>query len=199
MTTDERVPPSDEKHRSDTTSPAARDDDPSPSPASDPDNAATALERCREEAAALKEQLLRRAAEFENFRRRTREEQADVARYAIERLLLEQLPVIDDLRRSLAAGKEHPDFETFYAGIELVYAKWMKALAARGLRPMEVVGTPFNVDLHDAMLVLPCPGAAPGTVIDEIETGYMLHDRVLRHAKVTVAAGDPGGAEREPS
>lgn len=154
---------------------------------------AEAHERCREEIAALTEQLRRRVAEFENFRRRTREEQADMARYAGERLLQEQLPVIDDLRRSLAAGREHPDFATFYAGIELVFTKWMKVLAARGLRPMESVGRPFDAELHDALLLRPDPAAVPGTVLDEIEPGYLLHDRVLRHAKVIVAAEAPDG------
>jgi molecular chaperone GrpE len=147
-----------------------------------------ALER---EVAALKDQLLRKAAEFENFRKRTRDEQADLARYANERLIAEQLPVLDDLARSLAAGREHPNFETFFAGIELVYIKWMKILEARGLKPIASAGRPFDVEFHDALLQLPRADLAPGTIIDEIESGYLLHDRVLRHAKVTVAAEPP--------
>ena len=136
----------------------------------------------------LKEQLLRKAAEFENFRRRTREEQSMLVKYGNEGLILELLPALDDLNRSLKSGQEHTDFDAFYKGAELVRNKLVKILEARGLRPIECVGTPFDENLHDALLQVPRADLAPGTVIDEVETGYMLYDRVIRHAKVTVAA-----------
>jgi molecular chaperone GrpE len=137
---------------------------------------------------ALKEQLLRKAAEFENFRRRTREEQSMLVKYGNEGLILELLPALDDLDRSLKSGREHTDFDAFYKGAELVRNKLVKILEARGLKTIACVGTPFDENLHDALLQVPRADMAPGTVIDEVETGYMLYDRVIRHAKVTVAA-----------
>jgi molecular chaperone GrpE len=153
------------------------------------------IEQLKREISNLKDQLLRRAAEFENFRRRTREEQADLIRYANEKLIVELLPVADDFRRSLAFGREHPAFDSFYKGIELVYAKFLKMLEARGVRPIETAGAEFNVDFHDALLQIPRSDLPPGAIIDEIETGYTLNDRVIRHAKVTVAAEAPPPVE----
>ena len=139
---------------------------------------------------ALKDQLLRKAAEFENFRRRTREEQTMLVKYGNEGLILELLPVLDDFARSLKSGIEHPDFDAFYKGTELVRNKLVKVLESRGLKPIESAGKPFDEHLHDALLQIPSKHVSAGTVIDEVETGYLLHERVIRHAKVTVAA-DP--------
>ena len=139
---------------------------------------------------ALKDQLLRKAAEFENFRRRTRDEQSMLIKYGNEGLILELLPVLDDFARSLKAGREHPDFEVFFKGTELVRNKLVKVLESRGLKPIESAGKPFDEQLHDALLQIPRGDVPAGTVIDEVETGYLLHERVIRHAKVTVAA-DP--------
>jgi molecular chaperone GrpE len=139
---------------------------------------------------ALKDQLLRKAAEFENFRRRTREEQSMLIKYGNEGLILELLPVLDDFARSLKAGREHPDFDVFFKGTELVRNKLVKVLESRGLKPIESAGQPFDEQLHDALLQIPREDVPAGTVIDEVETGYLLHERVIRHSKVTVAA-DP--------
>ena len=138
----------------------------------------------------LKDQLLRKAAEFENFRRRTREEQSMLVKYGNEGLILELLPVLDDFERSLKAGREHPDFDAFFKGTEMVRNKLVKVLESRGLKPVESAGLPFDERLHDALLQIPRNDVPSGTVIDEVESGYLLHDRVIRHAKVTVAT-DP--------
>lgn len=148
------------------------------------------LASAKAEIIALKEQLLRKAAEFENFRRRTEERQNDLIRYGSEKLITELLPVVDDFIRSLKAGQDHNDFEPFYKGVELLYNKLLKLLELRGLKPIKAVGEPFDVDFHDALLQIPKADMTPGTIIDEVETGYMLHDKVIRHAKVTVAT-DP--------
>ncbi len=145
-------------------------------------------EELRAQIDQLKDQLLRRAAEFENFRRRTREEQNTLAAFAAEGLIMELLPVLDDLDRSLGAGRQHPDFDSFFKGMELVRTKLARVLELRGLKPLDSVGKPFDVDFHDAMLQIPSKDIPPGTIIDEIEKGYMLHDRVIRHARVTVAS-----------
>ncbi len=152
------------------------------------DDTAARLAEAQNSIDALKEQLLRRAAEFENYKRRTREEQQALVKYGNEGLVLELLAVLDDFERSMRAGKEHPDFDSFYAGVELVQTKLLKTLEARGLKRMKAAGLPFDVDYHDALLQVPSTEVEPGTILDEIEPGYMLHERVIRHAKVTVAS-----------
>ena len=139
----------------------------------------------------LKEQLLRKAAEFENFRRRSREEQSALIKYGNEGLILELLPVLDDFERSMKHGREHPDFDTFYKGMELISSKLTRILEHRGLSPIDVNGRQFDVNFHDALLQIPNAEVESGTIIDEVERGYMFHDKVLRHSKVTVATEPP--------
>lgn len=136
----------------------------------------------------LKDQLLRKAAEFENYRRRTDTEYTSVVRNANESLLLSILPVVDDLARSLKAGKDRNDFDALYRGLELILNKLLRTLEAEGVKPFESVGKPFNVDFHDALLQLPRADVDPHTVIEEVEGGYMYNDRVLRHARVIVSS-----------
>jgi molecular chaperone GrpE len=145
----------------------------------------------RGEIDALREQLLRRAAEFENFKRRTREEKDVLIKYGTEGLLLSLLPVLDDFERSIGAGKTHPDFASFYAGVEIIFTKLLRILEQRGLTPMDAKGKPFDVEFHDALLQVPTADAQPGTVLDVAEKGYLLYDKVIRHAKVTVAIEPP--------
>jgi molecular chaperone GrpE len=151
------------------------------------------MESLRAEAAQLKDQLLRKVAEFENFKRRTREEKDQLMKYGVEGVILDMLPVIDDFERSLAFGKEHPDFESMYKGVEIIYGKLLRVLENRGLRPIDAAGKPFDVDYHHAILQIPTSEVAPGTVLDVAETGYLLYDRVIRHAKVTVSREDETG------
>lgn len=152
----------------------------------------------------LKNQLLRKAAEFENYKRRTANETASIIRFANEGLIVELLSVLDDLDRSLKAGNEHSDFESFYKGIDLVRGKLNKILESRGLKKIDSLGQTFDVDYHDALLVMPKEGVESHTIIDEIEYGYKLHDKVIRHAKVIVAAelqpteADAHGNRSEP-
>ncbi|MBE0645290.1 MAG: nucleotide exchange factor GrpE [Bacteroidetes bacterium] len=151
------------------------------------DTQAAELEAARTEIAQLKDQLLRKAAEFENFKRRTREEKDLLMKYGAEGVILDLLPVIDDFERSLSSGKEHPDFEATYKGVEIIYGKLVRILENRGLRPIDAVGKPFDVDYHDALLQIPSAEVEPGTVLDVAEKGYMLYEKVIRHAKVTVS------------
>jgi molecular chaperone GrpE len=144
----------------------------------------------------LKDQLLRKAAEFENYRRRTETEYASVIRNANESLLLSILPVVDDFARSLKAGKDQKDFDALYRGLELIQNKLLRTLEAEGVKPFESVGKPFNVDFHDALLQIPRADVEPHTVIEEVERGYMYNDRVLRHAKVIVSS-EPGAGDME--
>lgn len=146
------------------------------------------LETARKEAAQLKDQLLRKIAEFENYKRRTREEKDILMKYGAEGVLLDLLPVLDDFERSLAASREHADFDALSKGVDIIYAKLLRVLENRGLRPIDAAGKHFDVDFHHALMQIPSAGVEPGTVLDVAEKGYMLHDKVIRHAKVTVSS-----------
>jgi molecular chaperone GrpE len=141
----------------------------------------------REDAAQLKDQLLRKIAEFENYKRRTREEKELLIKYGAEGILHDLLPVIDDFERSLSVGREHKDFAALHEGLELIYGKLLRVLENRGLSQIEAVGKPFDVDVHDALLQVPSGEVPVGTVLHVAEKGYKLHDKVIRHAKVTVS------------
>jgi len=156
----------------------------------EPEAAQREMEALRAENAQLRDQLLRKVAEFENYKRRTRDEKDLLMKYGAEGIILDLLPVIDDFQRSLSSGKEHSDFESMYKGVEIIYGKLLRVLENRGLRPIEAVGRPFDVDFHHAILQIPSSDVSPGTVLDVAETGYMLYDKVIRHAKVTVSRED---------
>lgn len=145
------------------------------------------LDETRRLAEQYKDQLLRKAAEFENYKRRAEIDFANLVRNANEGLVLALLPVLDDFARSLKAGIEKKDFESFLKGIELIQAKLTKILENQGLSPFESVGKPFDVDYHDALLQVPRADIPPHTVVEEVERGYKFNDRVLRHAKVIVS------------
>jgi molecular chaperone GrpE len=138
--------------------------------------------------AAGKDQLLRKAAEFENYKRRTESDALNFAKFAAENIITQLLPVLDDLSRSLKSGKEKLESDSFYKGVELIYAKFMKILEAQGVKAMETVGKEFNVDYHDALMQVPTPDVPPHTIIEEVEKGYLLYDKVIRHAKVIVSS-----------
>ena len=174
---------------------------PAPGEPRDPADArlAAQLEEARRLADQYKDQLLRRAAELENFKRRSEAEIASIVRNANENLLVALLPVLDDFNRSLKASADSTDKESLRRGVELIAQKFAKALERAGLVPFESVGQPFDVAYHDALLQIPRADVPPHTVIEEVERGYKLRDKVLRHAKVIVSAaaddheaGSPG-------
>ncbi len=135
----------------------------------------------------LKDQLLRKSAEFENYKRRTENEIATLFKYANEGLILELLPVLDDFERVNNSWNEKHDPETFKKGIELVYDKFNKILQKQGLKEIDSKGKQFDVNQHEAILQTPNAELEPNTIIDVAEKGYNLKDKVLRHAKVIVS------------
>ncbi len=145
-------------------------------------------ENLKKEIEEYKDKLLRRVAEFENYKKRLEADFSNAVKYANEKLLLELLPIVDDLERSLESGQEKPDFNSFYQGIKMIYNKLMKVLESHGVKPFESVGKQFDVYYHDALLRIPRDDVPPDTVIDEVERGYMYYDKVLRHAKVIVSS-----------
>ncbi len=134
-----------------------------------------------------KDLFLRKAAEFDNFKRRAEADSIAIVRFANEDLLATVLPIIDDLERSLKQGKDLQS-NSFSKGVELIYQKMLKILEMQGVKPFETVGKEFNVEYHDALLQIPKEDVPPHTVVEEVEKGYMYHDKVLRHAKVIVSA-----------
>jgi molecular chaperone GrpE len=153
----------------------------------------------------LKDQLLRKAAEFENYKKRVENDYASVVKYSNESLIESLLPVIDDFERSLKASRakaesgqvDQPggDENSIIRGIELVYNKFTKILEKLGVKSFDVVGKPFDPHLHDALLQIPNNTVPPHTVLEEVEKGYTLHDKVIRHAKVVVSADQSDGQE----
>jgi len=134
-----------------------------------------------------KELMLRKAAEFENYKRRTENDQLNLLKYAAESLIIKLLPTIDDFERSLEHMIEETDVQKIKEGIQLIYTKFMKTLDDQGVKKMESVGKPFDVQYHEALMQRADDSVPPHTVIDELETGYMYKDRVIRHAKVIVS------------
>ena len=140
------------------------------------------------QSAQLRDQLLRKAAEFDNYKRRTENDFASLTKFAAENIITQLVPVLDDFNRSLKSIKEKAENDSLYKGIELIYAKFLKVLEAQGLKTMDVVGKEFNVDVHDALMQMPRADVPPHTVLEEVEKGYLLFDKVIRHAKVVVSA-----------
>ena len=139
----------------------------------------------------FKDQLLRKAAEFENYKRRTENDYAAMVRFSTEEMIVRLLPILDDFERSMKSAKAQEgtaDEASFYRGIEMIYAKFRKLLDGHGVKEMEVLGKPFDPELHDALLQVPNSTVPPHTVLEVVDKGYMLHDKVVRHARVIVAA-----------
>jgi molecular chaperone GrpE len=152
------------------------------------------LQRHREQTRQLEEQLLRRAAEFQNYRRRTEAELGQAAARGRGEVALRMLDVLDDLERSLEAAEKAaeeeqggPTYEALKTGVDLVYKKFVDTLASLGVEPIGAVGQPFDENRHEALMQQPAENAESGTVIGEIQKGYRMGDRVLRHARVIVA------------
>ena len=143
-----------------------------------------------EELGRVRDQMLRQAAEFQNYRRRTNRERAEWTRRAQAPVLEAMLAVLDDFGRSLEASpSDGASPSAFEAGINLVYENLTAALARFGVEAVEAVGQPFDENLHEAVLRVPVPdGSEPGHVLQEVQRGYRHGEQVLRHAKVVVAA-----------
>lgn len=135
----------------------------------------------------LEDKFLRKVAEFENYKRRAENDQFNLITYGAESFIVKLLPVIDDFERSLQHIDTANDSDSIKKGIKLVYDKLMKVLDEQGIKKMESVGKPFNVDYHDALMQRKDENAEPHTVLEEIEPGYIYREKVIRHAKVIVS------------
>ena len=152
-------------------------------PAADQSDAAlTTLQRERD---TLQDQLLRTAAEFKNYRTRMDRERRDLSEYATSEILMELLPIIDNFERALQApgGVD----EAFRKGVELIHKQMFDLLRKRGVKPIEALGADFDPNFHQAVIHESSPDHREGEVIQELQRGYMLGDRLLRPAMVKVA------------
>lgn len=145
------------------------------------------LEAAQEEIAQLKEQMLYKAAEFDNYRKRTIKEKAELLLNGAEKTVVAVLPVLDDMERAIAEGKKTDDPEVIREGMELIFQKFIKVLEGLGVKAIDTTDKDFDVDMHEAIAMVPGMGDdKKGKVIDCVQTGYMLNDKVIRHAKVAV-------------
>jgi molecular chaperone GrpE len=140
-----------------------------------------------QEIAELKDKLLRKAAEFENYKRRTENDQLSLITFAAESFIQKLLPVIDDFERSLGHIDEAEDINAIKKGLKLIYDKLLKVLDEQGVKKIEAVGNPFDVDYHEALMQRPDDSVEPHTVLEEMEKGYTYKEKVIRHAKVIVS------------
>ena len=145
------------------------------------------LEAAQAQIADLKDKYLRQVAEFDNYRKRTLKERAELILNGGEKTIVALLPVIDDMERAMANGAKTDDPEVLREGMELIYHKMMKTLEGLGVKKIDTTDADFDTDLHSAEALVPGMGDdKKGKVIDCIATGYTLNDKVIRHAKVAV-------------
>lgn len=153
---------------------------------------AAELEQLRAKAAQADEyfeRLARAQAEFDNFRKRSRAERDDLIKFAAERLVVQLLPILDNLDRALQAGGGDGDtaVTAWRQGVELTLKQFRSVLEKEGVTPIEALGKPFDPALHEAVMQEETDAAADGTVLQELQKGYQLHGRVIRPSMVKVA------------
>jgi molecular chaperone GrpE len=165
--------------------PPASEPDDAPAEARPQDAPADELEAARAQAAEYLDHLQRLQAEFENFRKRTMKEQTRALDAASEGLVRRLLEILDDFQLALASADAKPEFERFFRGFELVYAKLLDVLRAEGLQSIEAVGTPFDPELHEALMGSEADDGE-AFVADVLRPGYMLRGRVIRPSGVKV-------------
>lgn len=157
---------------------------------SDPSEALDELGVLKAELEEAKDKYLRLYSEFDNFRRRTAKERLDLVKTANEELMVNLLSVADDFDRASKAMKEQEDVKAVKQGVELIHHKFFKVLEQKGLKPMgDLKGEPFDADIHEAITQIPAPeDKLKGKIVDVIENGYYLNDKVIRYAKVVIGA-----------
>ena len=151
-----------------------------------PSDANAELEQLRAQAAEWQDKYLRKLAEFDNFRKRTRQEQEMLRQFVVETVILGLLPVMDDFERMLSVPGDADD--PFRKGVELIYGKLRAFFESYDVKKIECVGQPFNPTEHDALMTQPTPGFPVGTVMAVIAPGYRMGERVIRHAQVVVSS-----------
>ena len=146
------------------------------------------LEQVKLQLEESKKEYMFLMAEFDNFRKRTIKEKADIIRNATERAMKDLLPVVDDFERGLLAMAETTDAEAVKEGMDLIYNKFIKYLEQNGVKAIDSTGADFDTELHEAIAMIPATDESQkGKVIDTVMKGYTINDKVIRHSKVAVA------------
>lgn len=142
------------------------------------------LEAAKKEVEQYKDKYLRAVAEFDNYRKRTLKEKAELLLNGSEKAVCAFLPILDDFERAIADKTE--DVNAIKEGVQIIFNKFNKTLESLGVRKIETEGKDFDVDFHEAVAMVPMGDDKKGKVIDCVQTGYQLNDKVIRHAKVAV-------------
>lgn len=147
----------------------------------------TSEEDLQEKLDVANDKYLRLYSEFDNYRRRTIKERLELSKTASEDVIVELLPILDDFERAMLSTAESTDCEAVKEGVNLIYNKMKNNLEKKGLKPIEAIGSDFDTDFHEAITQIPAPSEKEkGKIIDEIERGYMLNDKVIRFSKVVI-------------
>lgn len=145
------------------------------------------IEKLKAEKSEINDKYIRLAAEFDNYKKRTLKEKSDLLKYGSEAVLQNLLPVVDDFERARKSISETSDIKAVIEGIELIYGKFSEFLAQNGLKEIESINHGFNTDFHEAITRFPAPTEEmKGKIIDVIQKGYTLNDKVIRFSKVVV-------------
>ena len=145
------------------------------------------LDEANEKVASLEDKYLRQVAEFDNYRKRTIKEKAELIKNGGEKAIESILPVLDDFERAIQNMSKDESAADMLTGVELIYNKFIGILKQNGLQKIETEGKDFDTDYHEAIAMIPAPEESlKGKVLDCVQTGYILNDKVIRHAKVAV-------------
>jgi molecular chaperone GrpE len=145
------------------------------------------LDELRKQSEENYQRYVRAQADFDNFRRRARQEKEDFAKYASLKLIEQLLPVVDNFERALSSSKETKDFDALIKGLDMTYRQLDQLLVQEGLRPIEVIGQPFNPEFHQAIMQVESEEHGEGIILEELQKGYILKDKVVRPAMVKVS------------
>lgn len=154
----------------------------------DPESLRARAEKAESERAEFKDLLLRTRADFENYQKRTQREVAQERRYAHLGLAADLLPALDNLERATLAARQAGENGPLAQGVAMVQSQLLDVLRRHGVTPIEAMGQPFDPNRHQAVMQQPTADAAPNTVVQVLQQGFTIHDRVLRPASVVVAA-----------
>jgi grpE len=154
-------------------------------PLTEEEKLAQELEKANEQIEEQKDKYLRLSAEFDNYRKRTMKEKAELILNGGEKSISSILPIVDDFERALKNMETATDVAAVKEGVELIYNKFMSVLGQNGVKVIETKEQPLDTDYHEAIAVIPAPNEAlKGKILDCVQTGYILNDKVIRHAKV---------------
>ncbi|MBI1924844.1 nucleotide exchange factor GrpE [Candidatus Poribacteria bacterium] len=166
-------------------------------PEPDPLSPEVELARMKAEYEARYDQMLRTIAEFENTKKRAEREKEEFLKYALEGIVKDLIPTVDNIERAIESTKQSKDFDALAEGIQMIHKQFLNLLERRGVTPIEAVGQPFDPTQHEAIVLMESEEFPENRVIQEFQRGYLLHDRVVRPAMVSVSKG--GGEKEEVS